>query len=30
MVYSLNQVSHQCHSKVELIQLGLAHEKYGV
>ena len=26
----LNQMSRQCRSKVELIQLGSAHEKYGV
>ena len=29
-VRRLNQMSRQCGSKVELIQLGLAHEKYGV
>ena len=26
-LHFLNQMSHQCHSKVELNQLGLAHEK---
>ena len=30
MVRRLNQMSRQCCSKVEVIQLGLAHEKYGV
>ena len=30
MVRLLNQMSRQCCSKVELIQLGLAHEKYSV
>ena len=29
-VRRLNQMSHQCRSKVELIQVGSAHEKYGV
>ena len=29
-VRRLNQMSRQCRSKVELIQLGSAHEKYGV
>ena len=29
-VRRLNQMSHQCRSKVELIQLGSAHEKHGV
>ena len=30
MVHCLNQISCQCHSKVELIRLGSAHEKYSV
>ena len=30
MVRRLNQMSRQCRSKVELIQLGSVHEKYGV
>ena len=30
MVRCLNQMSHQCRTKVELNQLGLAHEKYSV
>ena len=30
MVRSLNQMSRQCRSEVELIQLGSAHEKYGI
>ena len=30
MVRHLDQMSHQCHSKIELFQLCLAHEKYGV
>ena len=29
-VRRLNQMSRQCRSKVELLQLGSAHEKYGV
>ena len=29
-VRRLNQMSRQCRSEVELIQLGSAHEKYGV
>ena len=29
-VRRLNQMSHQCRSKVQLIQLSSAHEKYGV
>ena len=30
MVRRVNQMSHQCGSKGELIQLVLAHEKYGI
>ena len=30
MVHHLDQMSHQCHSKMELFQLCSAHEKYGV
>ena len=30
MVSHLDQMSHQCHSKIELFQLCSAHEKYGV
>ena len=30
MVRHLNQMSHQCRSKVERIQLGSAREKYSV
>ena len=30
LLSNLNQMSRQCRSKVELIQLGSAHEKYGV
>ena len=30
MMRRLNQMSRQCRSKVERIQLGSAHEKYGV
>ena len=29
-VHHLDQMSRQCHSKVELFQLCSAHEKYGV
>ena len=29
-VHRLNQIVRKCGSKVELIQLGSAHEKYGV
>ena len=30
MVHRLNQMSRQCRFKVELTQLGSAHQKYGV
>ena len=30
MVHGLNQMMHQCRSKVKLIQLGLAHEMHGI
>ena len=30
MVHHLDQMSHQCHSKIELFQLCSAREKYGV